>query len=198
MNKLSKEKRSQLALAIVMIALVGTGLYMGLIRYQQAKIRTLAVEKEKVAKKVAQITTTSRNSALIEAELAAINKELAQRESEMASEDLYAALINTIRKFNQNYSVDIKQFNSKGQSSLNIIPRFPYDQFTVSIMGSAHFHDIGRFIANFENQFQSARIQNLELIAGDAQGAEGGEKLMFRMEIVSLVKKGVSAAAKKP
>jgi Tfp pilus assembly protein PilO len=197
MNKLTKEKKSQLALVLVVIAVIGTGLYMGLIRYQQGKIRALGVESVKAEKKVSQISETSRSSAKIEAELKAINGELATREGEMASDDLYAAVINTIRQFKLDYDVDIKQFSSKGIASMNLIPRFPYQQFTVSIMGSAHYHDIGKFIADFENRFQSARILNVEFTP-DTQSSGGPEKLMFRMDVVSLVKAGESAPIKKP
>ncbi len=198
MNKLSKEKRSQLALTVVMILVVGTGLYMGLIRYQQAKIRTLAVEKEKGNRKLAKISEIFRSGSQIETELAVIRKELDSREDEMVSDDLYSSMINNIRKFKLAYPVEIQQFNSKGQADLNLFPRFPYKQFTVSILGTAYYHDLGKFIADFENKFRSSRILNLELTTDPSQAAGEGEKLIFRMEIVSLVKPGGPSSEKKP
>lgn len=200
MKKLSKEKKNQLALVTVMTALIATGLYMGLIRYQQAKLRSLAVEREKAAKKLGQIEDTSRSRQRIEADLTAITKELNTREGSMAADDLYASAINTIRKFKLDYDVDIKQFNSKGAASMNLIPRFPYEQFTVTIIGNAFYHDLGKFIADYENQFRSSRILNVELMPDSSQEAAGDEKLAFRLDVVSLVKPGHAPATseKKP
>lgn len=196
MKKISKEKQSQLVLVVVIILLIATGLYMGLIRLQQAKIRNVALEKTRANKKLAQITETIKNSAKIDADLAAIRKELAVREDEMPSDDLYASAINTIRKFKLPYDVDIKQFTSKGTSDLNVFTKFPYKQFTVSIMGSARYHDLGKFIADFENRFPSSRVMNLELLP-DASATQN-EQLIFRMDIVSLVKSSATVVAKKP
>jgi len=193
MKKISKEKRNQLALVTVMIALVATGLYMSLIRYQQTKLQILTLEKEKAAKKLNQISETSHTSGKIEAELASVTKELVNREEIMASDDLYASLINTIRKFKMSYDVDIKQFSSKGAASMNLVPRFPYQQFTVTILGSAHYHDLGKFIADFENHFRSSRILNLELTPDSSMDSSSQEKLAFRMDIVSLVRPDTSA-----
>jgi Tfp pilus assembly protein PilO len=188
--KLSKEKKSQLALVSVMIAVIATGLYMGLIRYQQAKLRSLDVEKSKVVKKLKNISESSSNRTKVEADLVEIAKELSRREDHMASGDLYASLVNSIRKFKLSYEVDIKQFSSKGAGPLDVIPKFPYEQFTVTIMGSAYYHDLGKFIADFENQFESSRVLNLELLADSAGEVNNQEKLNFRMDVVSLVKPG--------
>jgi Tfp pilus assembly protein PilO len=194
MNKLSKEKRSQLALTVVIILLVATGLYSGLIRFQQAKLRNLDLEKQKANKKLSQINETSRSSAKIEAELKESIKELDIRESDMVSNDLYASMINSIRTFKLPYQVEIKQFNSKGLTEMNLFPKYPYKQYTVSLVGSAYYHDLGRFIADFENRFRSSRILNLDLAPESTQDKE---KLVFRMDIVSLVKPSGSSLQRK-
>jgi Tfp pilus assembly protein PilO len=198
MKKLSKEKKNQLLLVVVMTAVIATGIYTGLIRYQRTKLQHLEVEREKASRKLSQISEASRSSSKIEAELKAITTELDKREENMASDDLYASLINTIRKFKLDYEIEIKQFNSKGAASMNLIPRFPYEQFTVTIIGIGFYHDIGRFIADFENEFQSSRVLNLELLPDSAQDPANPEKLTFRMDIVSLVKPGHTTAPKKP
>ena len=35
---------------------------------------------------------------------------------------------------------------------VNLLPNFPYKQATLTVAGTAHFHDLGRFLADFENQ----------------------------------------------
>jgi hypothetical protein len=44
------------------------------------------------------------------------------------------------------------------------------------------------FIADFENQFQFARIINLDVTPNTGQAAGEPEKLTFKMDIVFLVK----------
>jgi len=44
---------------------------------------------------------------------------------------------------------------------VTLLPGFPYNQATVSMAGSAYFWDLGKFLAEFENRFPYARIQNL-------------------------------------
>jgi Tfp pilus assembly protein PilO len=185
MNKLTKEKRNQLVLTVVIILLIAMGLYSGLIRYQQATLRNLDLEHQKANKKLTQMDEISKSGSKVDAELAGVTKELADRENEMASGDLYASMINSIRDFNKPYPVEIKQFASKGSSEMNLFTKYPYQQFTVSVTGTAYYHDIGKFIADFENHFRSSRILNLDLLPDNSKEKE---KLTFKMDIVSLIK----------
>lgn len=198
MNRLSKEKRSQLLLAIVIIAVVITGIYMSLIRSQRQSIDNLGIEIQKSNHKRDQIIETSKNEAKINAELSSLKKELDLRETEMVSDDLYASAINLVRNFKNEHPLEIKQFMSKGAADNTVFAKFPYRQFTVSILGSGRYHDIGRFIADFENRFHSARVLNLELTPGGATSPDDAEQLVFRMDIVLLVKPTATSATKKP
>jgi Tfp pilus assembly protein PilO len=198
MNRLSKEKRSQIVLVIVMIAIVITGLYMGLIRNQQRTLENVAVEKQKATRKMDQIVETSRNSTKIDVDLAQLRKQLELRENNMVSDDLYASGINLLRDFKSEYPVEIKQFISKGLAENSAFAKFPYKQFTVAILGAGHYHDIGRFVADFENRFQSARVLNLELTPTSAASPDEKEQLIFKMDIVLLVKSTGIPPTKKP
>jgi len=107
----------------------------------------------------------------------------------MASGDLYSAMIAFISNFKKPYNVDIPQFNSGGAAAeMNLLPKFPYKQVTISVAGAAYYDDLGKFIADFENRFPSSRVLNLDLSPASSQNAEEKEKLSFRMDIVSLVK----------
>jgi Tfp pilus assembly protein PilO len=202
MNKLSKEKRNQLILTSLVTLAVIVGLWFTLIRYQKGNLQNLAGEKEKKDKELSLIQDTSKNSKKIEAELAEVNRQLDVREADMASGDLYASMVNSIRKFKQGYNIDIPQFTSEGSAvDVNLLPNFPYKQVTVSIAGTAHYADLGKFVADFENQFPGSRIVNLELSPASAQSPEDTEKLSFKMNLVSLEKPGGTIAtptAKKP
>jgi Tfp pilus assembly protein PilO len=202
MNKLSKEKRKQLVLAVITTVAVVAGLYGTLIRYQQAGLERLTAEKVRVDSELKQIKDTFDNGKQIKTELAVVSSGLQTQEKEMASGDLYSSMIAFVTAFKKDYLVDIPQFNSGGTATdVNLLPKFPYKQVTISIAGTAFFFDVGKFVADFENKFPSARILNLELspaaVQSTTQNSDDKEKLSFRMDIVSLVKTGSTPPAAK-
>lgn len=195
MKKLSKEKRNQIILAIVMVAMVIGGLWSFLIRYQQNGLRDLATKKAASQTKQDRVQDIVKDSKEIEAQMLIVSNRLAAQEQSMPSGDLYLSMVSAVKKFKQAYDVDIPQFSLGGSEiPLELLPRFPYRQVTLSVSGSGYFHEIGRFIADFENEFPSAQILNLELAPASIQNAEESEKLNFHMDIVSLVKTAAPAA----
>ena len=42
-------------------------------------------------------------------------------------------------------------------------PSFPFKQVKFTITGTAYYHDLGKFIANFENTFPHIRVVNLQI-----------------------------------
>ena len=82
---------------------------------------------------------------------------------------------------------------SKGE--VGLLAQFPYEAANFSVRGAAYYHDFGKFLADFENQFPYFRVQNLLLgVSGEsALGAEpsarvGEEKLQFKIDIVTLIR----------
>ncbi|MCF7707890.1 MAG: hypothetical protein K9N52_03205 [Verrucomicrobia bacterium] len=58
-----------------------------------------------------------------------------------------------------------------------------------TIRGNAFYHDLGRFIADFENTFRFMRIENLSITpGGGTETSSQGERLSFTMDIAALVK----------
>jgi Tfp pilus assembly protein PilO len=199
MKKLPKEKRNQLLLAVFITVAVLAGLWFTLIRYQQATLARLHGQKTQSETKVAQITDTIKNDAQIEAELLIVSNKLAVREEDMAAGDLYSAMINSISKFKQPYDLNIPQFNSGGpEAPVNLLPKFPYKQVSVSVGGTADYYDLGQFAADFENRFPSSRLVNLELVPASAQAPGEKEKLTFKMDVISLVKPAETRPAATP
>jgi hypothetical protein len=114
----------------------------------------------------------------------------------MVSGDPYASLVNTIRKFKLRYKLDIPQFSpATSISDVDLLPRFPYKQVKINIAGSGYYEEIGKFIADFENQYAASRILNLELAPVPGSIPENKEKLTFKMDIVSLVASGAAVPA---
>jgi hypothetical protein len=187
-SKLSKEKRNQLILVVLVTGGTLGLLGFGLIKYQYENLDRLAIRKMTAETKLAQMEDAVKNTALIETGLAEAKQTLSQLESDIApSGDLYSWLISTIRSFKGGYKVEIPQYSQIGATTdMTMLPAFPYKQASMTVAGKAHYHDLGRFLADFENRFPHIRIQNLALdVDGNPQEIE---MLAFRMDIVTLVK----------
>ena len=198
MNRLSKEKKNQLLLIAVVTLSVLAGIYFSLIRAQQERLAALQSQKQEAAAKLARIQETKRSSSRIEAELVEVRETLDVQEQDMAIDDHYAWMLDFIRKFKLPYPIDIRQFNSKGPSKVTLFPRFPYQEMTITIMGSGYYHDIGKFIADFENRYPSCRVMNLEMSPEASQSPDDAEALSFKMDIVALIKGGSTATPVRP
>jgi hypothetical protein len=189
MSNLSPEKRNQLIL--ISLATVGIicGLWLGLVRKQQASLRNLAKEHAAAQHTLSDVKRTIDSSEQIETRLADASKQLATIEQGMASGDLYSWVITTVRQFKTPYKMDIPQFSQiDGPKDVTLIPSFPYKQATLTISGTAAFHEFGRFIADFENEFPHIRLMNLSLEPASSVAGTDKEKLTFKLDIVALVK----------
>jgi len=187
-SKLPKDKRNNFILVVVLTLVVLGGLGFGLIKYQYENLKRLAERKVNAERKFRQMEDAVKNSARIETDLAEAKLTLSQLESDVApSGDLYSWVINMIRNFKAPYKVEIPQYSQIGPiTDMTMLPGFPYKQASMTVAGKAHYHDLGRFLADFENRFPHLRILNLALdVDGNPQEAE---LLAFRMDIVTLVK----------
>jgi len=192
-NKLSKEKRTHLILVIAATLLVAGGLGFGLIRYQDRNLKRVAQKKAGVEAKLLQVQNAVKHTAQIEADLDSSGKKLADLESDIASGDLYSWAINTIRTFKGPYKVEIPQVSPGGPpADVDLLPGFPYKEARFVLTGTAHYHDFGRFVADFENQFPHIRVLNLNLEPNASPLPEEQETVSFRMEIAALVKSNAS------
>jgi len=189
-RKLPKEKRNQLVLVVLLTLMAVAGLYFALIRHQHENLAKLKQQKTAAAQKLQIVLDTIQRAKPIQAELDKVRKTLAEAESDVASGDLYAWVINSLNKFKASYqTVEIPQFSQLGQAvDVNLFPNFPYKQATLTVAGTARFHDLGRFIADFENQNPHVRLLNLTLDSNAASPLAGSETLSFKMDIVTLVK----------
>jgi len=189
MKHLSKQKKQHLLLVVIGTVGVLVGIWFGLISWQQARIAKLTNERDATRIEFDGMTETLKRSAKISEELDTETANLAKAERQMASGALYAWIINTVRESKTRHKlVDIPQYSTILVGDTTLLPKFPYQQATLTVSGKAYYHDLGNFIADFENEFPYIRVQNLELEPGAA--AEGGysQKLAFRMDLIALVK----------
>ena len=188
-KKLPKEKQQGLILVILITLLLVAGLYFGLIQRQNDSLARLADKKTRAAQKLQTVLDAIKRADATKAQLEDAHKELTAAEADVATGDLYAWVINNLRQFKASYNVEIPQFSQLSPvADVNLLPRFPYRQATLTVAGTAHYHDLGRFLADFENKFPHVRLVNLSLDSSGSQNAPGPEMLSFKMDIVTLVK----------
>src|SRR5207249_1788555 len=150
---------------VVLVTLaILAGLGFGLIRPQYNSLKRLAGDKVKAEKKYQQMQEAVKHADQLVAELNWAKTALGTMEKDVASGDLYSWVISTLRAFKVPYQVDLPSFSPIGpRSPMSLIPNFPYEQASITVAGRAHFHDFGRFVADFENQFPHIRVLTLDL-----------------------------------
>jgi Tfp pilus assembly protein PilO len=189
-KKLPQEKKNQFVLVIIVTIGVLSALGFGLIQLQYRNLSSLATKRATAEQKLKSMQEAVKHTDQLEAELVAAHKTLEGLEEDLASGDLYAWLYSTIRNFKLAYKLDLPQFGSVSPPvEMNLLPNFPYKQASLTVAGTSHFHDFGKFLADFENQFPHMRVVNLRLDAiPGSPGAQDAENISFTMEIVTLVK----------
>ncbi len=187
MRRLSREKRNQLITVIVItvgvLALIG----FGLIRSQYDSLSRVAKTEKTAKATLLDIKHAITNSEAIANDWDEVSNALAHEEDDMASGDFYSWTYDTIRHFKQSYKVEIPEVGHPTTSESDLLPAFPYKQIQFVIDGTVYYHDLGKFIADFENSFPHSRIARL-VIEPVTDRDNSGEKLTFKMEIITLIK----------
>jgi hypothetical protein len=186
MKKLPKEKRNQLIIVVIVTVVVLALIGFGLIRSQYDSLSKIAKAKKAAESRLQSIKNAIKNDEAIAAELAEVTNTLSHAEEDMASGDLYSWTYDTIRRFKQQYKVEIPEISHPTIGNVDLLPFFPYKQIQFTISGTAYYHDLGKFIADFENNFPHSRMVRLAIEPGSS--ADNPEKLLFKMEIITLIK----------
>ena len=190
MSKLSKEKKQHLLLVIVgTLAILAACGYI-FIKGGYDKLSLLEQKKAAAREKLDQMQTATKRAKEIEKIFTDSQQSQAEKEAGMATGDLYSWMFTSLRRFQRGYKIEIPQISPVVSGDVVLFPKFPYKQATVSLGGSAHYHELGRFIADFENAFPYMRISNLTLDLNASPTSGDYEKLAFKMEITSLIKPG--------
>lgn len=189
MKNLSKEKKQHVVLVVMGTLIVLSGVWFGLISWEMDKLARLESEREAIQTKLDGMKGMIEQADTLVQQAETEQARLAAAETQMASGDHYAWIINTIRGFKANHPrVDIPQYSTILVEDTKILPKFPYQQAKLSVSGTAYYHDLGKFIADFENEFPYIRLQNLDVQSGSSLTGSDNEKLSFRMDVVTLIK----------
>ena len=110
----------------------------------------------------------------------------------------YTWAIKLLEKARARHEVRIIEVTRPVKGEVGVLAQFPYQAAIFTARGAGHYHDFGKFLADFENSFPYFRVQNISLAPGldsivaqdSPTSTSGEENLSFRMEIVALVKPG--------
>lgn len=197
MKNLPKEKRDRLILIVLLTGVIVAGLYYLVVKTQRNSLESLAQQINEQKMKVGHAEQLIASVPKIKQGLETANKTLTHIEQGMASGDMYAWVIQTVGRFGAERNVDIPQFSREVTAPVGMFAKFPYKAAIFNIRGNAYYHDLGQFLADFENAFPYFRVQNLEMepatssaannAAASRTGSPDQEKLTFRLEIVTLI-----------
>ena len=199
MPKLSKEKRDRLILVTTMTIAISVGLWYGIITTRKDRLVEAKATIRAAIDKLEKARTLVKLADRAESQVTAAETRLKVVEESMASGvDHYTWAIMLLEKARAHHDVKIIEVTRPVKGEVGLLPQFPYQAAIFTARGAGHYHDFGKFLADFENSFPYFRVQNISLAPGlDSVAAAdsptsvtGGENLSFRMEIVALIKPG--------
>jgi len=187
--KLSPEKRNHLILAGLLSVAAFAAIWFALISPRNAALalarKNIVAKREKLQEMNDSIQKAGDTAAILQG----VTADLSLAEADMASNDPNAWIYDLIRHFKENYKVDISVSGQISIGDEDLFPNFPYQQLKVSVNGTAFYHDLGTFIADFENTYPHIRLVNLSVEPlNNNSGGEDAEKLAFHMDVIALVK----------
>jgi len=159
-----------------------------------AQNKELAITNKKIADikgKLKDASTVIHQADQINAELNHNLEILKAREATFAPEhDPYSWMEETTAHFllppgdtHRYKSATITDIKTPEISDKGVIGSFPYKWARFHITGQGYYHDFGKFICDFENNFKYFRIENLEVYTPTIR--ENPETLSFNFDIVT-------------
>ena len=187
-KKMPKQKRSHLVLVALLTAIALGGISFGLIRFQYNQLKSITSETADADKKLSQMKDGIRRADEIENKSTEASKTIAAIENDMGAGDYYSWGLDLLRRSRADYKLEVPAVNQPVLGETTLLPKFPYKQATFTLGGSAHYEELGRYIADFENQYLYIRIVNLTLEPISSLISAAKEKLEFKMDVVVLVR----------
>jgi hypothetical protein len=191
MKSLPKEKRNSLILVGFLTIGIIAGLWFFLIEMQFSKLKDVSDRIIAAQTRQETMQRAIKNAVQIESDLHTESKRLASYENDMGSGDLYLWQINMIKNFKGDRPVEIPELLAGALTDCTLLPKFPYRQVIVTVGGSGYYHEIGKFVSDFENTYPFMRIVNLQMFPKSTQVQAEKERVGFKFEIVTLTKPGV-------
>ena len=204
MTKLSKDKRDKLILTIIGVVGVLGILYTFILGAQKDALNGLEMQISAVKDKLAKAERLVKSEEIVERNLEESQKVLDEKVRDMAPKGQYYywffKLLDEFRKnegLNTGFIIDITQPEF---IQMGLLPNFPFTAASFGVRINGEFQEVGRFIADLENNYPYFRVQNVRIgpqgaslaQAGREAANEGNEKLIVELRVVTLIKPGTT------
>lgn len=188
MARISKEKQQQIAVTVIFTVLILVAIWFFLAKTQ---LESSKKTDAKIAKQQKQLDAARKLLSQKDQKEAA-TEEARQRlekiENGMASGDLSSWGNYLITSFGKARGVEVLQIPTPGTKPTEMFPDFPYQTANYTVQARGFYHDIGKFVADFENTYKYKRLQNLEMVPVVGLTGADAEKLAFTFDMISLIK----------
>ncbi len=199
---LPKDKKTQILLIVACAAALCALLWFVVIQSRRAALTSARDRLAKDTHNLEEAQLWVQRADGIKEEMETGLKRLEEMETLMpqANDDLFARSYALMDKAKAGHAVEIREVTrperkeGEKKKEVGLFPSFPYDVSVFTVSGVAHYHDFGRFLADFENDHPYCRIQNVTLGTASDTGADAAagrlakEKLAFRLDVVALIK----------
>jgi hypothetical protein len=168
-------------------------------------LQDCALKTDATQEKLAKAEHWVRMAPTIQTRLNNSRRNLEAKEDEMAPLEKFKWFYNTLERSLNQHSVKLVDITREPElGELGVLPRFPFQAATFGVKLNARYHDLGSFLADFENQFPYMRVQNLALEPESGMKLSGKEQLMaektesdpeglaITLRVVTLVKPSVA------
>jgi len=196
MIRLSKEKLNRLILVIIGFLVIAGSIWYLVIKSTSSRLAQSGSALAAAKDKLERYRNWVKQADQMEAAAEEATRQLREFEDGMAPADLVSWSYVLLDKAKAGQAVEITDVTRPQTGQVGVLPDFPYTAATFTVQGNSHYHDLGKFLADFENKFPYFRVQNLSVGAASGGGPEtatatvGKEKLYFKMDIVALIKPG--------
>src|SRR5262245_27936586 len=172
MPKLSTEKRNRLILVLAAGLILAAGVWYGVIKTRNVELERTQVKLVAAQDKLQRAKRWVEQADQLESDMQAVVGRLKSLESEMAPADLLSWAYALLERAKAGQNVDIIEVTRPQTNEVGLLAGFPYLAATFTVRGIAHYHDYGKFVADFENRFPYFRTQNLSLAANPETSSE--------------------------
>lgn len=191
MKKLSKEKQQQMMLIGLVTIMAVALMWQLVLSSRHQALKRISAEQVDLTTKIENANRLIAKKAVFEEEFRIAEERLKEVEDGMASGDLYSWAIIMLNNARRDHNIQIPEISRERRVTLDLLPEFPYEATLFSIKGYGYYHDLGAFIADFENSHPFMQLRNLELEPEPVGVGEIQERLVFRVDVVALIRPSV-------
>lgn len=179
MTKLSKDKKQKLILICICIAGIVGVLYTYVLAAQKEVLNGHRNRTDNLRDKLLRAERAVKSRRILTEQFAESKAKLDLLQKDMAPANQYywfLSLLNDFvarNKFKANFFQDLSQPQT---NTVGLLPEFPYQSVVFTVTASGHYHEVGRFLAQFENEYPLVRFVDLRLLP-DSAGLGGGRVL---------------------